>query len=233
AGAQLVEELDAALRIADDDVLEPLAEEPRERRRELLGRLDAIGDEAEHRGISLAEQGSGPGADTFEAAVQVFQGAQAVALEPQLVLGGVHCAFALEAVVSELLDLLLDDVPLRLGELLAFDGLPQRLLERRLAGAQALELADDRLLLRRQSVEARAGIFHALPEPVEARLRSGGLSGRRRHLPAQRLHLFVGLELLLAQLLQRLVFGGRVAQAGLLVGAQTFDAFEELFALRL
>src|SRR5690606_12371126 len=101
------------------------------------------------------------------------------------------------------------------------------------AGAQALELADDRLLLRRQSVEARAGIFHALPEPVEARLRSGGLRGRRRHLPAQRLHLFVGLELLLAQLLQRLVFGGRVAQAGLLVGAQTFDAFEELFALRL
>ena len=166
---QILEQLDAGLAAFDDDTLEQAAEQPGHGRGELFRHLDAIGDEAEHARVVLAEQGARARADAFETAMQIFERAETAARQRQLVLRDVDGALAVEEARLEPQDLALERLALGRGDALAVRRLGDRTLERLFARARVGALAFERLALRDDAVAPGSVFVETLRESVDAR----------------------------------------------------------------
>ncbi len=245
AAAKLGQELEASVDVRHDDVLQALAEQAGEGCRQLFRCLDPIGDHAEHGAVFAIEQRARSGAHAFQPAVQLFERAQAIATQAELVLGAVHRALAVELACAQRFHLLLERDALGCRQALALGQLRHALFERALLGIERGQLTGDRVALGRQLVAPGVGFGDALGLSIQARFCRGRARARLRQLLAQALHLFVGAGFSRAQVGERRVFTLRVSLAGLLVArqlgeplgevslfaAQLRDAHHELFAL--
>jgi hypothetical protein len=165
AALEELEHLEARLHVVDDDVLQAIAERARERVREVLGALDAIGHEAEHallgallvRVAVARHHGAHATADALEAALDLLERPQARALLRDLGAELVDDLLAVGDLDAQILELGLE-LLLALGR-----GL--------LAAAQALEAHAELVDLLREIDDARFLLLAIAAEAVEARAR--------------------------------------------------------------
>src|SRR6185369_8003385 len=195
AFAQLGQQIDLRGRVSDDDARQARAEQTGERVRQMLGRLDTIGDHAEHARIALLrEQRAGATAHAFQTAMQVFQRAQAIALRAELVLHRVDAALALQRAAAQTRELGFQLGAFVLGEALALGELSDAVFERLLAREAVRKFTGQLVALGRQAVVAHARLDQALRDAVQTRLGRGGASREFARLATQRVHFFTGLR---------------------------------------
>src|SRR5690606_17257973 len=180
-GGEVAEELDAAIDVLDDDVLEVRAEEAGQRRREVCGRLDAVGEQAGEGRVLRLDERLRASADALAARVHLRERVEARPLLARL-------------------RLRLFERLLALGDLAAEDGealLHRRLLlgARHLSRAQILDRARELLGPRAELEEVAlplltlgrelllAGVHLVLPadEALELRLGPGDRLLRLAH----------------------------------------------------
>ncbi len=230
-GRELGEEGDAALDVVDHHALEPLAEQPRERRRQLGRRLQPIGDEPDERRILRREQRLHAGADALEPRVQLLERAEAAALLRELVLRVVDLLVEADRTLAELahLDveahLLVGRDPFALGELRRVtDQLAPAVLE-----VLTLELEATHLVLELHLALAHLG--EAALEAGERGFGGGDLGLRLRDALLLLGRLLIGDALAVAELLEALELLDRRLGLARLVGLDRRELALELLLL--
>ncbi len=221
---ELVEQLHAPGGAVHHHVLQPLAQQAGKCGCELFGRLDAVCDHAEHGRIAARQQRADARAHTFETAVQIFQRAQAVAFERELVFRNIDGTFAVQLVAAQLVHLLLQRFALLGREALALGQLGHAALQGVLARLEIAELAQQRLALVAEAIAPRAGLADALGHAVDPRFHRGGLGAVRRELLSELLHLRGGLLFFRAQRGEGFVLGLGVRLPCAFVAGELLDA---------
>src|SRR6188768_1452169 len=110
----------------------------------MLGRLNAIGDHAQHARIALLrEQRAGAAAHAFQAAMEIFERAQTIAFRAELVLYRVDPALALQRAATKAGQLGLELSAFVLREALALRQLGHAVFERLLASQAVRKLTGE------------------------------------------------------------------------------------------